>query len=348
MNSRAFARALTRWFRAGGRDLPWRRTRHPYRVWVSEIMLQQTRIETVLPYYRRFLQRFPTVRALAAAKLDEVLKVWEGLGYYARARNLHRSAQRIVEGHGGRFPETADEWLTLPGVGDYTAAAIVSITLGLPAPVIDGNVRRVVARLLNDPKPIDLRILDTLAIAIEFADAGDFNQGMMELGQRVCAPRNPLCRECPVRRHCAAHAAGTVDRVPAPKPRKEVPHYEIAIGVCSKGGRVLVSRRKEDAMLGGLWEFPGGKIRAGESPERAVAREFEEEIGIRVKVGPKLVTVPHKYSHFSVNLHTYLCSHVSGRPRAIDCAEVKWVDRGRLRELAFPTANRRILEALEV
>lgn len=342
-----FTRTLLRWFHRDSRDLPWRRTSHPYRVWLSEIMLQQTRIETVIPYYRRFLRRFPSVRVLSRASVSEVLKAWEGLGYYARARNLHRGARRIVEEHRGRFPESADDWASLPGIGAYTAAAIASIVNSEPVFAVDGNVRRVVSRLLNFPRLGDEALGQFLGTVIDLRRPGAFNQAMMELGQRFCRPRSPQCGGCPVRSHCAALAAGTVAHVPARPPRRSVPHFEIAIGVCRKGGSVLVSRRKENGLLGGLWEFPGGKIEAGESPETALVREFEEEVGIRVRVGPKIVTVPHRYSHFSVNLHTYLCRFVSGRPRAVDCAEVRWVKPAALDRLAFPSANRKILEALK-
>ncbi|MBI2900501.1 MAG: A/G-specific adenine glycosylase [Planctomycetes bacterium] len=343
----AFARDLVRWFRRRGRDLPWRRHRDPYRVWISEIMLQQTRIETAIPYYQRFLRRFPNMRSFARAPLDRVLKIWEGLGYYARARNLHRAVSTLVHEHGGRFPETADDWESLPGVGAYSAAAIASIVNGEPVVAIDGNVRRVAARLRNAARVSDAEVEVLFSASMGPHEPGLFNQAVMELGQRVCFPRRPACAACPVRRHCAAFSAGTTERVPARKAGRPVPHYEIAVGVCRKAGRILVSRRREDAMLGGLWEFPGGKIRPGESPERALAREFAEEVGLRIAVGPKIVTVPHRYSHFSVNLHAYECRHAAGRPRALDCAEVRWVRPAELKKLAFPAANRRILQTLK-
>ena len=333
---------LLRWYRRTRRDHPWRRNTHPYRVWVSEIMLQQTRIETVIPYYRRFLRRFPSVRALAKAGLSDVLKSWEGLGYYARARNLHRAA-KIVARSG--FPGSGDEWEALPGVGSYTAAAIASITLEEPLPVVDGNVRRVVARLLGKPRPKPANILKFLEDAIG-RRPGDFNQGMMELGQRICTPRAPQCPKCPVRKFCRAYALKKVNRIPARTRRKKVPHHEVAVGVCRKGDRMLVARRKEDGLLGGLWEFPGGKIRTGETPERALAREFLEEVGIKIDVGEKFIVVPHAYSHFSVRLHTFHCRHRSGRARAIECSTVRWIRPSELKRLAFPTANRKIIAAL--
>jgi A/G-specific adenine glycosylase len=332
----SFATSLLRWFRQGARDLPWRRTRDPYAIWISEVMLQQTQIATVIPYFERWMRRFPTVRRLAAAPLDDVLKTWEGLGYYARARNLHKAAG-IVAAAG--FPRTREEWEALPGIGAYTSAAIASIAHGEKVPVRDGNVRRVVARILrtNDLGRIDA-FLDR---SIPTASPGDFNQAVMELGQRICAPRAPKCPSCPVAGSCAARKAGVQDRYPAKIVRKPVPTYEVGVGLCFKKGRVLVARRPPEGLLGGLWEFPGGKREKGERFERTVAREFMEEVGLDVEVGNRLVTVPHRYSHFAVELHAYLCRWKGGVART-----GKWVKPGDLGKLAFPAANRRILEAL--
>jgi A/G-specific adenine glycosylase len=265
-----------------------------------------------------------------------VLKAWEGLGYYARARNLHKAAKRIVD---SGFPKTRDEWEDLPGIGPYSAAAIASIAHGERAPVRDGNVRRVVSRLL---KTNDIAKLDAfLERTIPASAPGDFNQALMELGQRVCIPRSPRCPACPVASHCAARKAGVQDRYPRKVVRKPVPTYQVGVGLCFKDGRVLVSKRAPEGLLGGLWEFPGGKRERGETYERTVAREFREEVGLKVDVGERLVTVPHRYSHFAVELHAYLCRWKSGIARA-----GKWVRPRDLDRLAFPAANRRILIAL--
>jgi len=344
MALQAFSRALVRWFGRERRDLPWRRNANPYRVWVSETMLQQTRVDTVIPYFGRFLRRFPTLRKLASASVEDVLKAWEGLGYYARARNLHRAARILVGEHGAKFPETADEWATLPGVGEYTAAAIASVAYGETVPVIDGNVRRVVARLRMSEDPARMRRFLTEAIRGQLP--GDFNQAMMELGQAVCVPRAPHCLFCPVRRHCAAFREGVVDRFPAQKEARPIPHFEIAVGICRKRGRILVARRREEGLLGGLWEFPGGKIEPGERSDEAVRRELLEEAGIEVEVGEKVAVVRHRYSHFSVRLHAHLCRWKRGRAEARASAAVRWMKPAGLDSLAFPAANRRILEAM--
>ncbi len=343
-----FGPALVRWFRSGARDLPWRRSRDPYRVWISEVMLQQTQIATVLPYYDRWMRRFPTVHALAVAPVSAVLKLWEGLGYYARARHLHAAA-KLVAASG--FPSTRDGWEQLPGIGPYTAAAIASIVHGERVAVRDGNVQRVVARYLAirsriDSAPARRRMDAFLAREIPSAAPGDFNQAVMELGQRVCRPRNPDCGSCPVARGCEGRRKGLAARLPRKAPKRAVPHLEIALGICRKAGRVLVARRRAEGMLGGLWEFPGGKRERGESFEAAVARELREETGVEVEVGEHLVTVPHRYSHLSVELHVYECRWRKGRARPLGSDEVRWVRPGDLDALAFPAANRRILGVL--
>ena len=331
-----FSTSLLRWFRRVARDHPWRRTREPYAVWISEVMLQQTQVATVIPYYERWMRRFPTVRRLAAAPLDDVLKAWEGLGYYARARNLHKAAKAIAS---SEFPSTREAWESLPGIGPYTSAAIASIVHGERAPVRDGNVNRVVSRLLKTDD--SARIDEFLERAIPAKSPGDFNQALMELGQRVCVPRSPRCPACPVARHCEARKAGVQDRFPRKVARKPVPTVQVGIGLCFKGSRLLVARRAPEGLLGGLWEFPGGKRERGERFERTVAREFQEEVGLEIEVGRKLVTVPHRYSHFAVVLHAYLCRWKGGVPTA-----GKWVRPGDLEKLAFPAANRKILDAL--
>jgi A/G-specific adenine glycosylase len=333
------ARPLVAWFRRTARDLPWRRTKDPYAVWVSEIMLQQTQIETVIPYYERWMKRWPTREALAKASMDDVLKAWEGLGYYARARNLHRAAREMAS-----LPSTAAGWREVRGVGEYTAAAIASIAFGERAAALDGNVRRVMSRILADDDEGAIRA--ALEGAIPRGAPGDFNQALMELGQRVCRPRSPDCLLCPVSESCRARKLGRQEEFPRQAPSREVPHYEIAIGVCRKGGRVLVARRKAEGLLGGLWEFPGGKRRAGESYARALAREFREEVGLAIDVGGEFMVVPHRYSHFSVELHVFECRWRSGTARPLASDEVRWVGLDELEKLAFPKANRRIIARL--
>ncbi len=344
-------KALLRWFAETARDLPWRRTKDPYAIWVSEIMLQQTRVPAVVPYYERFLRRFPTVEQLARARLDTVIKLWEGLGYYSRARNLHRAAKEIVARFGGHLPSTREKLLTLPGIGRYTAGAIASIAFGRREPLVDGNVTRVLCRIFRiKGNPRDVVIQKRIwAIAGELVPeghVGQFNQALMELGSEVCLPRQPRCDECPVNRLCEAKLHNEQDSLPTRVPKKQLPFHTVAVGVIYRNDRILIDKRKPEGLLGGLWEFPGGKKRRGESLEAALRREVREELALTVRVDRPLAVVDHTYSHFRVRIHAFECTYVSGTPRCIACADFKWVRPQDLGRYAFPAANKKIIEIL--
>ncbi len=344
-------KALLGWFAENARDLPWRRTRDPYAIWVSEIMLQQTRVQAVVPYYERFLKRFPTVRTLARARIDTVLKLWEGLGYYSRARNLHAAVKEIVAQFDGHLPTTREELLTLPGVGRYTAGAIASIAFGRREPLVDGNVTRVLCRIFRiqgNPKDVAIqkRIWALAEELVPEGHAGQFNQAMMELGSELCHPRDPKCGDCPVSHVCEARRHSEQSLFPTRVPKKQPPCYTVVVGVIYRKGRILIDKRRPEGLLGGLWEFPGGKKRRDESLEAALRREVREELAITIRVGPLLAVVDHTYSHFRVHIHAFECTSVSGEPRCIACDDFKWVRPGDLGRYAFPAANHRIIEIL--
>ena len=346
----SFRRSLLAWYRKEARDLPWRRTKDPYSVWLSEIMLQQTRVEQGLPYYQRFLDAFPTVKDLASASEDRVLKLWEGLGYYSRARNLHEAARRVARE--GTFPTTASAWQDLPGVGRYTAGAIASITLDERVPVVDGNVIRVLTRLLdieactNEGSAKDL----LWAVAGELVPRkapGDFNQALMELGARICAPRAPECSSCPVLRHCLARERGVQDLRPVRRPKAKTPHREMVVGAVRRRGRYLVLRRPADGLLGGLWELPGGAVRNGESHEQALARTLRDEFGLRTRVKGLIASVNHAYSHFRVTLNVYGCDDVEGTPKPASHTDAKWLFPSDFQRYAFPKGHHKFLHLLD-
>lgn len=344
-------RALLAWYRREARDLPWRGNRDPYTVWVAEIVLQQTRVDQGTPYIERFLGAFPTVQRLAQAKLDDVLKLWEGLGYYTRARNLHRAAGIVVNELGGAFPAAAEDWRKLPGVGRYTAGAIGSIVFGEEVPVVDGNVKRVLSRLTDldaciDDGSVTESLWDLAGVLVKGRSPGDFNQALMELGARICTPKNPECHQCPLKKMCAACAAGTQEQRPVRRTKKPTPHHELAVAAIRKNGRYLLGKRPPKGLLGGLWEFPGGPVGAGETHESAIRREMRAQLGIAVKVGGLVASVDHAYSHFRVTLSVYLCEHRAGKPTPRAHTELKWVTPKRFSQFAFPKANHKFIQLL--
>jgi A/G-specific adenine glycosylase len=352
-----FLPPLLQWYDSVKADYPWRGA-DAYRVWLSEIMLQQTQIETVLPYYSRFLERYSTIHDLAAAPLDEILKLWEGLGYYSRARNLHKAAQVISQDFNGIFPETTDELLKLPGIGRYTAGAISSIAFGKQAALLDGNVIRVFSRWLDlaedvtEPR-VQKQLWELAEALVPVERAGDYNQALMELGQKICTPRNPLCGNCPVNAHCRAYANGTQNEVPVKKKKAPTPHYDVAAGLIRDNqGRLLIAQRPAEGLLGGLWEFPGGKQETGESLPECLARELREELAIEVEVGEFFVKVKHAFSHFKITLHAYDCRYLGGMngaatPQALQCAAWAWVTEAELDKYSFGKADRGVIEALK-
>jgi A/G-specific adenine glycosylase len=342
---------LLRWYRKHARDLPWRRTRDPYAIWLSEIMLQQTQVQTVVSYYKRFLRRLPTVEKLARARLDTVLKLWEGLGYYGRARNLRRAAQCIVKDHQGVFPTSASELQKLPGIGRYAAGAIASIAFDEQEPIVDGNVRRILCRIYRlhgDTRTPALQeqLWALAADLVPRRHPGEFNQAMMELGATLCTRQSPQCSECPLRTLCQARLHEEQDMLPQRTPKKSVPHKIVVVGIIFRQGKILIDKRKPDGLLGGLWEFPGGKHEAGESLKQALKREVKEELNINIKVGQHLTTVRHAYTHFTVELHAYQCRHVSGTPKCLGCTDFKWITLDQLERYAFPGANKKIFPAI--
>lgn len=353
MNDPALQRALVIWYQANKRNLPWRQTCDPYPIWVSEIMLQQTQAETVIPYYYRFIAAFPDLSALAHADLSSALKVWEGLGYYSRERNLLKAAQFILEEYQAQMPSDQRLLKKIPGVGAYTAAAISSIAFNQPVAVVDGNVRRVMSRWMVHREATHTSQSQRLlaAYADRFllrSDPGTWNQAVMELGAVLCLPRNPQCHKCPVQEYCGAYAQNLTDQIPRPKPGKPLPHYQVTAGIIHRGEFLLITRRRKEGLLGGLWEFPGGKQEPGETLQECLHRELAEELAIKVEVHREYCSVDHAYSHFRITLHAFECRYLTGQPQALGCAEWRWVKPEELTEFAFPKADRVIIQRLKL
>jgi A/G-specific adenine glycosylase len=329
VTGRALQRALLDWYARHRRALPWRRTRDPYRIWVSEVMLQQTRIATATPYYRAFLERFPSLADLARARPADVLTAWSGLGYYRRARALHAAAGEVVREHGGRVPDDPTRFGRLPGVGRYTAGAVLSIAYGRPLPALDGNAARVLSRLEALPASLRdsagaRRLWERATALVPHARPGDWNQALMELGATVCTPRAPRCDDCPLRRHCRARALGQVDRFPPVPARRAAHRVKMAYALVTRGGRVLMARR-EGPLLAGLWEPPGAE--AGAEGATVALRRRLADLGLRVRLVPTGRVVRHTITHRIIEAEIWrgvLSRSPRGRPGP--AAGLRWVD----------------------
>ena len=344
-------RRLLAWYRRNRRDLPWRRTRDPYAIFLSELMLQQTRVETVIPYYERFLARFPDVASLARAAQDDVLSLWAGLGYYGRARNLHRAARQVVREHAGALPGDARALRELPGVGRYTAGAVASIAFDHEEPAVDGNVTRVLARLRgidgDVTSPAVIRRLWQEAEALARSRSpGAVNQGLMELGATLCTPRAPRCPACPWRQSCRAHRDGNAEALPVKKPKAAPRDVEAVAGVIERRGRWLVVQRPARGLLGGLWELPGGDCRAGEDPARALARSLRERLGLAIPGAQAQGHVEHAFTHLRLRLHVFRCGPAPGRVTRAELAAHRWLPPERIDTLPVGGPTRKALALL--
>jgi len=328
--------------------MAWRETRDPYRIWVSEIMLQQTRVETVAPYYERFLRKFPDIRSLAAASRDDVLKSWEGLGYYSRARNLHKTAGLLVDRRGGEVPRTAEALAALPGIGRSTAGAIAAIAFGADEPILDANVRRVVARLFaveGDPRSsgVESVLWELSARLVRKGMGRDTALALMDLGAVVCLPGSPRCPECPVRSRCASRLRGLQDSIPPRRAKKALPHRDVVAAVFRRpDGAMYLTRRPPDGLLGGLWAFPSGKRDPGETLEEALRRALREKLHVRVVIHKEVGAVRHAYSHYRITLHGFLCEAPGGALPAGEGAG--WLPGRGDGAYALPRADRTLVE----
>ncbi len=358
---RRIADRLTAWHARRQRALPWRNAppgaRDPYTVWVSETMAQQTRLAVVIDYFNRWMARLPTLESLARADQEEVLKLWEGLGYYSRARNLHKAAQLLARDHACELPRTRRELLQLPGIGEYTAGAILSLAYGLPEPAVDGNVRRVFSRLWDIEERIDTPAAQKkiASLARNLVEAGPqpaaANEALMELGALLCRPRNPLCRDCPLQSNCLAHARGVQDLRPVRAPRKQTPHVDFTAAVIWQAAPghspFLVARRPNDGLLGGLWSLPGARCEPEDQDLQAcLRRAVREKLDLAIAVSGPLTTVQHTFTHFRMTLHAFHARIHCGTPRAVGYQEWRWTTLDEAERHAFSVPDRKITDAL--
>jgi A/G-specific adenine glycosylase len=351
MEGNVIRRGLHDWYRKNLRRLPWRETRDPYGIWLSEVMLQQTQVKTAIPYYNRFVAAYPDIARLARAAPQAVLKLWEGLGYYRRAHHLMEAARIIVREWDGQVPDRREAFRSLPGVGDYIANAVMSIAFNQPWAVVDGNVKRVLARLFGIAEPVNRpgshacyqAVADRL---LDHADPALHNQAVMELGALVCTPRRPSCPTCPLTDSCKAWREGVVDRYPLRDRKAAVPEHALVAGIVLKRGKLLLLRRPDEGFLGGLWEFPGGRRRPRETAGQACQRTIRDHTGLSVAVGDPIARVRHAYTHFKITMEVMACRWQAGRVRLNGSAAFRWVPPDELQDFPLPGAVKKVLPYL--
>lgn len=350
----SFVPSLLAWYDANARELPWRSNCSPYGTWISEVMLQQTQVDTALPYFQRWMDRFPDVQALAVAEEQEVLSYWEGLGYYSRARNLHRTAKLLVTENAGRLPQSAEKLEKLPGIGPYTAAAIASIAFNQDVAAVDGNIRRVLSRVFDVREPArspeGLKKLWSLAEENLPPGRGSaYNQAMMDLGAVICTPQTPACELCPIVTFCQAYALELQGERPVKLPRKRTPHHTVTAAVIRRDGRVLLAQRLKGGLLGGLWEFPGGTLEETDKDlQDCLKREIQEELGVNVRVGAPYGKYKHAYTHFKITLYAFLCEvEDHAQPQNLESEALAWVRVSELTDYPMGKVDRQIAKKLE-
>jgi len=349
-----FQNRLLNWFQVNQRDLPWRRTYDPYQVWISEVMLQQTQMDRAVEFFQRWMRRFPDLHHLCAASEQEVLKCWEGLGYYSRAKNIRKCADILVKYHNGQLPKSCEELKKLPGIGPYTAGAISSIGYNKNAVVVDGNIGRLFARIFNIDRQLGssavTRLLWQKADEIlPHGRARDFNQALMEIGALVCTPKKPACSTCPVQKACFAYRYDVVHARPVKGKTSQIIPIFMATGVLVDRGRIFIQQRMDKDIWGGLWEFPGGSIERGETPQEAVVREFREETGYSVNLEDKITTTLHHYTRYKVTLHGFFCSLEVEPvlPILTSAQNFRWAAPHELDQYGFPSGHRKLIHYIE-
>ena len=366
----AIQNSLLQWFRASGRYwIPWKLKKDgsipqlgesisPYEIWIAEVMLQQTQLKVVIPYWEKWMKAFPTLTYLAEADLEHLLMIWQGLGYYSRANRIHQSSKILIEFVGKNrdqdphsWPNEIEQWISLPGIGRSTAGSIISSAFDLPTPILDGNVKRILSRLLAlDRRTIkdDRKLWKFSSFLISKLSPRNFNQALMDLGAMICTPKKPSCSSCPLQNFCVAHTKYDPDDFPKKLMTKIKPLQEIGIGlVFNENGELLIDQRLESSSMGGMWEFPGGKKTSDESIEKTIERELIEELGIVVKVGAKLLSFEHTYTHKKLYFTVHFCEWISGEPKPLVSQRLLWVSPERLYEFPFPAANAKIISELQ-
>ena len=349
MKKNYLGQLVVKWYKKENCNMPWRINSDPYSIWISEIMLQQTQVKTVIPYYNNWMKKLPNVDSLANSHIDDVLKLWEGLGYYSRAHNLYYSAKEIIKKHNGVFPNSYNQLIRLRGIGDYTASAILSIAFKKKNPVFDGNIRRIFSRLftLKKDSQIIIKAKTEMLKYMDDCNPSDINQAMMDFGRLICSPKKPQCGICILNQVCKAHITNNVSSYPELKKRSIKPVYNVAVGFIIKNNKILISKRKKNKLLGGLWELPGGKKKKREPLLNCLKREVLEELDIKIDISQKIGNIKHKYSHFDVNLTGYTCYYNQGTPKPLNSDGIKWIQFNEIKNFAFPKSTLKLFNLYE-
>jgi len=342
---------LLNWYDKNARDLPWRNHPDPYAIWISEIMLQQTRVESVIPYFNRWIEKFPNISSLADADQQDVLKLWEGLGYYSRARNLHNAAKIILNDYGAIMPDDPMLLESLPGIGKYTSRAIASMAFGKDYAALDGNIRRVLARVFNLEIPArspegEKKLWQLASENLPPGRAGDYNQAIMDLGASICSPKNPQCLICPIQSRCRSFSLGVQEQRPIMPRKEQIPHYIVTAAIISLDCKVLIAQRPNSGLLGGMWEFPGGKMNEGETLAQCLRREIKEELDCIISVGDEIGVYHHAFTHFRITLHAFRCNVTSGIPIPVEAQQIAWVKPSDLSNYPMGKVDRQISQRL--
>jgi len=340
---------LTSWYVDNDISMPWRMHSDPYKIWISEIMLQQTQVLTVIPYYNRWINKYSSIEDLIKADLDDLLKLWEGLGYYSRVKNIYKATQVIHTQYNNLLPESYNDLLKLPGIGDYTASAILSIAFNKPFPSIDGNLKRVLTRIyaINQKDQKNLTLYKKYVKKFYKNHKPEIiNQALMDLGREVCTFKSPKCNMCPAQNHCIAFTGNTINLYSVIKKKKTIPSYHVVVGIIFKDNKFLISQRKSTGLLANLWELPGGKKLKNETVINCLKREIREETNISVKKPVYIGNVKHAYSHLKVNIDFYSCYYNKGEAKALDSQQIKWIYKKDINKFTFPTATHKLFQLL--
>ena len=342
-----FSKDLLKWYKIMNFQMPWRKIKDPYKIWISEIMLQQTQVKTVTPYFKSWIKKYPTIKKLSKAKRDDILKIWEGLGYYQRAHNIHETSKNIVDNYNGKIPTNYDLLMKLKGIGDYTASAILSMAFNQKYAAVDGNIKRIISRVkkINNISNLHDESKSSILEFMTTSNASDLNQALMDLGREVCKPRNPLCQVCPINKYCLAYKSDTVNQFPVSIKGKTKPIYNVIVGfIWNSNKKILISKRKNKGLLGGMWELPGGKKKKQETNINCIKREIKEELNIDISVGKRIGKIKHQYSHFGINLTAYHCYYEKGKIKPLESEKIAWISYNDIYKFAFPSATHKIFK----